>query len=112
MPLLLLLLLLALLALAFGPQLWVRHIMRRHGENQTDIPGTGAELARHLIRVLHLDGVQVEQTAPHQDHYDHQAKAVRLAPENFNGRSLTAVAVAAHEVGHAMQFHHQEPISR
>ena len=37
------------------------------------------------------------------DHYDPQAKAVRLSQANHDGRSLTAVAVAAHEVGHALQ---------
>ena len=37
------------------------------------------------------------------DHYDPQEKAVRLDIENFNGHSLTAVTVAAHEVGHALQ---------
>ena len=37
------------------------------------------------------------------DHYDPLAKAVRLSADNFNGRSLTAVTIAAHEVGHALQ---------
>jgi Zn-dependent membrane protease YugP len=37
------------------------------------------------------------------DHYDPLEKAVRLSPENFNGRSLTALTIAAHEVGHAIQ---------
>jgi Zn-dependent membrane protease YugP len=37
------------------------------------------------------------------DHYDPTAKVVRLSPDNFNGRSLTAVTIAAHEVGHALQ---------
>ena len=37
------------------------------------------------------------------DHYDPEAKAVRLSQSNYAGRSVTAVAVAAHEVGHAIQ---------
>jgi Zn-dependent membrane protease YugP len=37
------------------------------------------------------------------DHYDPEMKVVRLTQQNFHGRSLTAVVVAAHEVGHAMQ---------
>jgi Zn-dependent membrane protease YugP len=37
------------------------------------------------------------------DHYDPIAKVVRLSADNFNGRSVTAVTVAAHEVGHALQ---------
>jgi hypothetical protein len=46
--------------------------------------------------------VSVEQS-DNGDHYDPSAKAVRLAPDRFHGRSLTAIAVAAHEVGHAIQ---------
>ena len=39
------------------------------------------------------------------DHYDPKAKAVRLTEDKFNGKSLTAITVAAHEVGHALQDH-------
>jgi uncharacterized protein len=107
-----LMLLAMLLLLAFGPQWWVRYVMRRYGRDLSDIPGTGGQLAEHLVRELGLKGVKVEQTSPFGDHYDPNARAVRLGPDNFHGRSLTAVAVAAHEVGHAMQFYHQEPVSR
>ena len=64
--------------------------------------GTGGELARHLVQRFELTGVVVEETE-HGDHYDPAAKAVRLSSANFNGKSLTAIAVAAHEVGHAIQ---------
>src|SRR4029453_7309685 len=37
------------------------------------------------------------------DHYDPEAKVVRLSPQHLNGRSLSAVVIAAHESGHAMQ---------
>ena len=40
---------------------------------------------------------------PHGDHYDAEAKAVRLSRNLHDGRSVTAVSVAAHEVGHALQ---------
>ncbi|UCC15093.1 MAG: zinc metallopeptidase, partial [Gammaproteobacteria bacterium] len=39
------------------------------------------------------------------DHYDPKTRMVRLQAENFDGRSVTAVAIAAHEVGHALQDH-------
>ena len=51
-----------------------------------------------------------EETQPFKDHFDPRDQAVRLSPDNFNGKSLTAVAVAAHEVGHAIQFHRKEKI--
>jgi Zn-dependent membrane protease YugP len=51
-----------------------------------------------------MDSVKVEETKE-GDHYDPNAKAVRLTAEKYNGKSLTAITVAAHEVGHALQDH-------
>jgi hypothetical protein len=102
MPFLAALLLLILLAAAFGPQWWVRRVLRRHSVERPDFPGTGAELARHLLDQAGLTQVKVEPTE-HGDHYDPEAQAVRLLPEHHDGRSVAAVAVAAHEVSHAVQ---------
>jgi len=94
---------LVLLALILGPQFWVRHVMDRHAADRPDLPGTGSELARHLLDRYGLDKISVETTAPGGDHYDPDARTVRLSPRNHDGRSITAVAVAAHEVAHAIQ---------
>lgn len=110
MHILLFILLIALLSV--GPQLWIRWVFFRYRSDIADLPGTGSELAEHLIRRFELDGVVVEETEPNRDHFDAAAKAVRLSPANFQGKSLTAVAVAAHEVGHAIQCHRQEPVFR
>lgn len=88
--------------LIFGPGWWVRHVMSRYSNPQDRYEGTGGELARYLLDGLDLHSVKVEET-PEGDHYDPQEKVVRLSAGNFNGRSLTAVTVAAHEVGHALQ---------
>jgi Zn-dependent membrane protease YugP len=92
------------IAVVFGPGLWVKHVMQRYSEPADRYPGTGAELARHLLERYGVDGVTVERTDA-GDHYDPQAKAVRLTPHNFDSCSLTAITVAAHEVGHALQDH-------
>lgn len=94
--------LLFIIALAVLPSLWVRAVIARHSVNRPDLPGTGGELARHLLDEMGLTGVKVEETA-HGDHYDPELKAVRLMPDRFHGRSLSAAIIAAHEVGHAMQ---------
>ncbi|MFO7594638.1 MAG: zinc metallopeptidase [Pseudomonadota bacterium] len=96
-----------LLALIFGPQWWAQWTFRRYAVERDDIPGNGAELARHLLEKMNISDVGVEQT-DRGDHYDPEAKMVRLSADNHNGRSLTAVAVAAHEVGHAIQHHRQD----
>lgn len=96
------LLIVALLALTVGPSLWVQAVIKRHREPANRYPRTGGQTARHLLDVLGLRHVVTEVTEK-GDHYDPAAKAVRLSADNFNGRSLTAVTIAAHEVGHALQ---------
>ena len=93
---------LALLAVIVLPGWWVQRVLRRHARPDDRYPGTGAELARHLLDHLGLEAVAVE-TSKIGDHYDPEARAVRLSEDNFNSRSLTAITVAAHEVGHAIQ---------
>ena len=99
-----------LAALVYLPSVWVRHVMSKNGKELNDLPGTGGELAEHLIKRFELSGIKVEETEPFRDHFDPREQAVRLSPDNFNGKSLTAIAVAAHEVGHAIQFHRKEKI--
>lgn len=103
MPILGILFFLFFAALIFGPGLWTKWVLRKHGKDRPDYPGTGGELARHLLDGYNLEEVRVEAAPPGQDHYDPMEKVVRLSPEHLEGRSLTAVAVAAHEVGHAIQ---------
>ncbi|MCH1597866.1 MAG: zinc metallopeptidase [Pseudomonadales bacterium] len=95
------------LLLVFMPTLWVRWVMQRYSADLPDLPGTGGELAQHLIERLGLEGVGVEMSDI-GDHYDPENRMVRLSEGNWSGKSLTAVAVAAHEVGHAVQHHQND----
>ncbi len=91
-----------LCVVVFGPSIWVSRIIDRYSVPADRYSGTGAQLARHLLDRHGLKTVGVEQTE-HGDHYDPEAKCVRLSGDKFDGRSLTAITVAAHEVGHAVQ---------
>ena len=91
-------LIIGLLALMFGPSLWTKWVLRKHGRDRVDFPGTGGELARHLLDGYKLQDVPVEIT-DRGDHYDPTTRTVRLSEEFYHGRSLTAITVAAHEVG-------------
>lgn len=93
---------LLILILVFGPGLWVRRVLETYSVPDDRYPGTGAELARHLLDQNGLQAVVVE-TTDQGDHYDPLEKAVRLTSDKYEGRSLTAITVAAHEVGHAIQ---------
>ena len=95
---------LIVLAIIFGPSLWVKFVMRRYSTEKPEMPGTGGELAKHLIKRFSLKDVEVETTEL-GDHYDPIEKRVRLSREHYESKSLTAVAIAAHEVGHAIQDH-------
>ncbi len=98
----LILILAAAFLLVVLPQLWIHRVMERHAVERSDLPGTGGEFARHVLDEMKLGHVKVESTEL-GNHYDPDAKAVRLEPRLLNGRSLSAVVIAAHEVGHAMQ---------
>ncbi|MGP8290412.1 zinc metallopeptidase [Vreelandella zhanjiangensis] len=98
------LLIVLLLAVFILPNVWAKWVLKRHQHGRDDYPGTGAELAEHLLRRLGVDEVSVERTE-FGDHYDPETRCVRLSPDHYDGRSLTAVTVAAHEVGHAIQHH-------
>ena len=65
---------------------------------------TGAEIARKILKANGLDKVYVVETqGVLTDHYDPSRKVVRLSSSNYNDTSIAAVAVAAHECGHALQ---------
>jgi len=89
-------------AVVFLPGVWVQHVLQKYSRPADRYRGTGAELARHLLDRYGMQAVRVEET-DQGDHYDPLDKAVRLTPDKFAGRSLTAITVAAHEVGHALQ---------
>ena len=82
--------------------MWVKFVMSKYSPQLPEISGTGGELAKHLIERFSLKDVKVEITEQ-GDHYDPIEKKVRLVRENYESKSLTAIAIAAHEVGHAIQ---------
>lgn len=99
-----LIIILVLLALVFGPGIWVKRVLAKYSTPADRYRGSGGALARHLLDSQGLAHVRVEETQK-GDHYDPVAKAVRLGPDHYHGRSLTAITIAAHEVGHAIQDH-------
>lgn len=65
---------------------------------------TGMEAARYVMRQAGIDDVTIVPIRGHlTDHYDPVRKQLALSEENYYGRSLAALGVAAHEAGHAVQ---------
>jgi Zn-dependent membrane protease YugP len=65
---------------------------------------SGAQAAREILDRADLHQVPVQAIGGHlTDHYDPTKRALFLSQENYEGRSIAAVGVAAHEAGHALQ---------
>ncbi len=102
---------LLLMALVFVASLYIQFRLQATFGRYSQVPSaqglTGAEAARRILDAHGLHEVQVELVpGALTDHYDPHAKAVRLSEPNFASPSLAALAVAAHEVGHAVQDAH------
>lgn len=71
----------------------------------------GADAAREILDASGLQHVRIERSpgGTLSDHYDPRTETVRLSPEVFDGASLAAVGIAAHECGHAMQKQQRYP---
>jgi Zn-dependent membrane protease YugP len=87
----------------YGPGLLARKTIAKNRSTTLD-KHTGAQFAELLLASNQVTGVKVLQTKI-GDHYDPEAKTVNLSLENFDGRDLSALVIASHEVGHAVQDH-------
>lgn len=85
-------------------QLKIKSAYKKYSQIPASSGMTGAEVARKILDDNGLYDVSVEPiSGTLTDHYDPRAKAVRLSHDNFYGTSVAGAAVAAHEVGHAIQ---------
>lgn len=86
---------------------WVNSSMKKYHGVRNSRGLTGAQAAERILMDAGIYDVRVECLQKGAgDHYDPRSKTVRLSYENYNYATVTAVAVAAHECGHAKQ--HQE----
>ena len=102
-----LLIILVVVFVIYGPHLWAGRIMNRYNQREY-FSGNGMELARLILDGMNLNDVAVEKTEI-GDHYNPATKVVHLTDARCGRRTLTAVVVAAHEVGHAIQDHTNYP---
>ena len=94
----------------FGPNIWVSHILNKYNRHpETNFPGTGGELARHLLDRFDLQDVKVIVTET-GDHYNPIDRSVALTQDKYDGKTLAAIVIAAHECGHAIQHARREPL--
>lgn len=98
-----------LIAIIVGPGLWAQYVLNRYSKESPRFTYTGEQFAKRLIEQFQLKGVSVEKTKTGTDHYDPISKCVRIGENYYDQPSLTAMTVAAHEVGHAIQDYTAHP---
>jgi Zn-dependent membrane protease YugP len=83
---------------------YVNWAYRKWGQIAAQSRLTGYQAAQRLISASGLQGVQIQGVAGNlTDHYDPRNKTLYLSPGVANGASVASVAIAAHELGHAVQ---------
>jgi len=97
-----------LILIAFGLSIWaqfrVKGTFKRYADVAASSGMTGAEAARRMLDANGLSHIPVEHVRGHlSDHYDPISRTVRLSDSVYFSNSISAISVACHEVGHAIQ---------
>ena len=89
--------------IAMGAQMRVKSAYSKYSRINISSGLTGAEVAHRMVRNI---GVSVVQSTGGRlsDHFNPRTKTIALSPEVFNGRTVAALGIAAHEAGHALQY--------
>lgn len=93
------------LIIGLAVQGWLRKTFAVNSQKPVASGKSGADVAREILDRNGLQNVPVQpsKAGPLSDHYDPRARGLFLSEPVFAGRSVAATAVAAHEVGHAIQ---------
>ena len=92
------------LLIGIWAQIKLSHAYGKYSKVPVESGMTGAQAAREILDRAGLNNVPIEEIPGHlSDHYDPTKRALFLSSENFRGRTVAAVGVAAHESGHALQ---------
>ena len=86
----------------FLPSIWVNYVLRKNNNALPDMPFTGKELGHKILQENKLDNVLIE-SIKQIDHYNPLEKKVNISEDKLNKKSITSIAVVAHEIGHAIQ---------
>lgn len=92
------------LLIGIWAQIKLSHAYGKYSKEPVESGMTGAEAAREILDRAGLNAMPVEEVPGHlSDHYDPTKRALFLSSDNFHGKTVAAVGVAAHEAGHALQ---------
>lgn len=98
------LLIIVTLIIGMGATGYVNHQIKKYSRVPASAGITGAQMAQRMLDYHGVQGVVIRQGGPSEDHFDPRDNSITLDPEAYRGTSVTALATACHEVGHACQF--------
>lgn len=83
---------------------YVNSKLKRYAQVRSGTGMTGAQMAQQMLAYYGIGNVEVRRGGSGQDFFDPRTNSVTLSPEAFDMSSVTAIATACHEVGHACQY--------
>ena len=88
------------------PKAWLSYSMNRYDNDLEGMPFNAEEFGRSILKENDMEDVIIEETNM-VDHYDLNDRAVRVKEGRLKKKSLTALAIICHEIGHAIQHKEQ-----
>ena len=106
------LILIPAIIIAFWAQFKIDNAYKKYKGGRIASGVRGSEVARSILDGAGLFDVRIERYGKHLgDHYDPSARVIRLSPEVYDGSTVAAAGIAAHECGHAIQHQtHYAPL--
>ena len=90
------------LILSTAPVIWLNYVFHKNDQILINMPFTGLEFGKIILKDYGLTEVKIEKSLS-VDHYDLLEKKVKVTQERLSKKSLTAISIICHEIGHAIQ---------
>ena len=90
------------LILSTAPVIWLNYVFRKNDQILINMPFTGLEFGKLILKDYGLTEVKIEKSLS-VDHYDLLEKKVKVTQDRLSKKSLTAISIVCHEIGHAIQ---------
>ncbi len=103
---------LLILFLYLSPIIWFNFVFKKNDKILENMPFNGLEFGKLILKEKGLSDVTIESTME-GDHYDPNEKKVRVKQDRLDNKSITAISVVCHEIGHAIQHNENyKPLER
>ena len=93
---------LLLIFLLIAPVIWLNYVFAKNDKTLINMPFNGLEFGNNILNEIGLENVKIEKSLI-GDHYDLLEKKVKVSESRLSKKSLTAISIVCHEIGHAIQ---------